>query len=88
LFLVGYHFMTYLRMSVPLAAGVIRVPLRRWLPCDSTGAFCWVLVCLGSGYLLPPADAHTVSTVLAVGIALLFAGALLKHYLKSRGKPA
>jgi undecaprenyl-diphosphatase len=82
--LVGYHFMTYLRMSVPLAAGVIRVPWRRWLACDSPGALCWVLVCLGTGYLVPPADAETVSHVLAVVVALFFAGVLLKYRIKTR----
>jgi hypothetical protein len=40
-FLVDYHFMTYLRMSIPLAAGVCHVPFPCWVAIGYVGAFCF-----------------------------------------------
>lgn len=47
-----YHFAGYTRLVGPAAAGFVRMPLRRWLLLDYTGAALWVVAYMTGGYLL------------------------------------
>jgi membrane protein DedA with SNARE-associated domain len=42
-FIVGYHFAGYTRLVGPPAAGMFRVPYRRWALLDHIGGTLWVL---------------------------------------------
>lgn len=50
LFVVFYHFAGYTRVIGPTAAGLLRMPFRRWAIADYTGATLWICVYLGVGY--------------------------------------
>ncbi|HYM16449.1 MAG TPA: DedA family protein [Dehalococcoidia bacterium] len=42
-FILAYHFAGYSRLVGPAAAGLFRIPYRRWAPFDYAGATLWVL---------------------------------------------
>jgi len=52
LFVLFYHFAGYSRMIGPAAAGILRIPARRWLPLDYAGASLWVTTHVMEGYVL------------------------------------
>lgn len=41
--ILAYHFAGYSRMVGPAAAGLFRIPYRRWAPLDYAGGTLWVL---------------------------------------------
>jgi membrane protein DedA with SNARE-associated domain len=47
-----YHFAGYSRMLGPVAAGLFRIPYRRWAPLDYAGATLWAVVFTMVGYVL------------------------------------
>ena len=51
-FVLFYHFAGYSRMVGPAAAGLLRMPVRRWAPLDYTGAALWVSSHVLAGYVL------------------------------------
>jgi len=51
-FFVIYHFEPMSRMVGALAAGVVRVPVRRWLPFDFLGGAIWVTFYWTIGFLI------------------------------------
>ncbi len=51
-FILVYHFAGYSRMIGPAAAGLFRIPYRRWAPFDYAGATLWVLTFTGIGVLM------------------------------------
>lgn len=51
-FIVVYHFGGYTRMIGPAAAGLFRIPYRRWAPLDYAGGTLWVLTFVGIGVIL------------------------------------
>ncbi|MDP3910139.1 MAG: DedA family protein [Gemmatimonadales bacterium] len=55
LFVLIYHFAGYTRLVGPAAAGLLRMPYRRWAVADHLGAALWVAVFLGIGYGLAAA---------------------------------
>jgi len=49
-FVLIYHFAGYTRVMGPTAAGLLRMPYRRWAPADYGGACLWILAYIGVGY--------------------------------------
>jgi membrane-associated protein len=41
--ILGYHFAGYSRVVGPAAAGLFRIPYRKWAPLDYAGGIAWVL---------------------------------------------
>ena len=50
LFVLIYHFAGYTRVIGPTAAGLLKMPYRRWAPADYGGACIWIVTYLGVGY--------------------------------------
>jgi len=50
--ILAYHWAGYSRVVGPAAAGLFRIPYRRWAPLDYTGGALWVLGYTGLGVLL------------------------------------
>ncbi|MCX6365213.1 MAG: DedA family protein [Armatimonadetes bacterium] len=65
------HFVSYLRMFVPLSAGVSGVPFRRWLPLDASGAALWVASHISVGYFLSLSEASAYMKQVAVVVLAL-----------------
>lgn len=51
-FVLFYHFAGYSRLVGPAAAGILRMPVRRWAPIDYAGATLWVSSHVMAGYVL------------------------------------
>jgi membrane protein DedA with SNARE-associated domain len=49
-FVLLYHFAGYTRVIGPTAAGLLRMPFRRWALADYGGAVLWILAYFGIGY--------------------------------------
>lgn len=77
------HFGSYLRMFVPAAAGMSRVPFRRWLALDATGAALWVTSHVAVGYFLSFSGALASSKNIATVIVVLVLGFIGMRYLKA-----
>lgn len=50
--ILSYHLAGYSRMVGPAAAGIFRIPFRRWAPLDYAGGTIWVLLYTGVGIAL------------------------------------
>ena len=50
--LFGYHFAGYSRAVGPIAAGIFRIPYRKWAPFDHAGATVWVIAYVTIGVVL------------------------------------
>ena len=50
--ILAYHWAGYSRVVGPAAAGLFRIPYRRWAPLDYAGGALWVLGYTGLGILL------------------------------------
>jgi len=53
-FIVAGRWVPIVRTFAPIVAGVIRMPLRTFLPFNVLGAFSWVWSMVLAGYFLPP----------------------------------
>ncbi len=53
-FIVAGRWVPIVRTFAPIVAGVIKMPLRTFLPYNVIGAFTWVWSMLLAGYFLPP----------------------------------
>jgi membrane protein DedA with SNARE-associated domain len=84
-FVLVYHFAGYTRLFGPTAAGLLRMPYRKWAPLDHVGATIWVSSFIGIGYGLGAAGITLDSTdsyfryiewgllaIIAVWLTLLF----------------
>ncbi len=61
-FILFYHFAGYTRLVGPAAAGVLKMPYRRWAPADYAGASLWVSTYITIGYVLGLAGLSLDST--------------------------
>jgi membrane protein DedA with SNARE-associated domain len=61
-FVLVYHFAGYTRLFGPTAAGLLRMPYRRWAPIDHVGAAIWVTTFVAIGYGLGAAGITLDST--------------------------
>lgn len=81
------HFVAYLRMFVPAAAGMSGVPFGRWLALDSTGASVWVTTHVLLGYFLSVATASDYlkrsAPVVIVVLVLLLGIRYLRRNVRS-----
>jgi membrane protein DedA with SNARE-associated domain len=50
--ILAYHFAGYSRVVGPTAAGLFKIPYRKWAPLDYTGGAVWVIAFASLGYLL------------------------------------
>ncbi len=50
--ILAYHFAGYSRAVGPIAAGIFRIPFRKWAPFDYSGATVWVLLYVMIGVVL------------------------------------
>jgi undecaprenyl-diphosphatase len=50
--ILGYHLAGYSRVVGPAAAGIFRIPFRKWAPLDYAGGVIWVLLYTGLGVVL------------------------------------
>ncbi len=88
-----YHFAGYSRMVGPMAAGLFRIPFRRWAPLDYTGGVLWVFAFTGIGYALGLAgvefsDTKTIAQIVEWGIFAVLVIAVIAVYARSNdGSP-
>jgi len=61
-FVLLYHFAGYTRVIGPTAAGLLRMPFRKWAPVDYGGAVLWIFCYFGIGYGLGVAGLTLDST--------------------------
>lgn len=50
--ILAYHFAGYSRVVGPMAAGLFRLPFRKWAPIDYAGGALWVLTFTAIGYVM------------------------------------
>ncbi|MBF6600419.1 MAG: DedA family protein [Dehalococcoidia bacterium] len=50
--ILAYHFAGYSRAVGPIAAGIFKIPFRKWAPFDYSGATVWVLAYVMIGVVL------------------------------------
>ncbi|MEX0751254.1 MAG: DedA family protein, partial [Dehalococcoidia bacterium] len=50
--ILAYHFAGYSRAVGPAAAGLFRIPYRKWAPLDYMGGILWAMVFTGLGVVL------------------------------------
>ena len=78
------HFVSYLRMFVPMSAGVSGVPFRRWLALDASGAALWVVSHVLIGYFLSMSSAHAYMGWIALCVGVALAALVAGRYLLRR----
>jgi len=86
--ILTYHLAGYSRVVGPLAAGLFRIPYRRWAPLDYLGGTLWVLIYTGAGVLLGLAgvefgDTKRLVQLLEYFFLALFAVAIVIAYVKT-----
>lgn len=50
--ILAYHFAGYSRVVGPMAAGLFRLPYRKWAPVDYAGGALWVVTFTAVGYVM------------------------------------
>ncbi len=86
--ILAYHFAGYSRLLGPAAAGLFRIPFRRWAPLDYLGGTAWVLVFTGVGVLLGLAgvefsDTKRVTQIVEIVIFVGLVAAVLAVYARA-----
>ena len=85
--ILGYHLAGYSRAVGPAAAGIFRIPFRRWAPLDYAGGTIWVLLYTGIGYGLGLAgvefgDTKRTVNILELVLLGIFAFAIFVAFAK------
>lgn len=92
--ILAYHMAGYSRVVGPAAAGLFRLPYRRWAPLDYAGGAIWVVSYTALGYILGMAglefgDTKSMVRLLEWFFLALFVVAVGLAYMRSkRGEPA
>ena len=86
--ILSYHLAGYSRVVGPLAAGLFRVPYRKWAPLDYAGGTIWVLLYTGAGVLLGLAgvefgDTKRLVQLLEWFFLSVFAVAIILAYVRT-----
>jgi undecaprenyl-diphosphatase len=86
--ILSYHLAGYSRVVGPLAAGLFRIPFRRWAPLDYAGGTIWVLIYTGAGMILGLAgvefgDTKRLVQLLEWFFLSLFAVAIVVTYVRT-----
>jgi len=90
--ILGYHWAGYSRAVGPAAAGLFRIPYRRWAPLDYAGGAVWAIAYTMLGVLLGMLglrfnDTKTLLRLLEfLFLGIFVAAILLAWYRTSRGK--
>ena len=87
--ILAYHFAGYGRVIGPAAAGLFRIPYRRWAPLDYTGGAAWVLLFTGLGIVLGLAgvefgDTKRMVRLLELGFLAVFVVAITIAIVRSQ----
>ncbi len=77
------HFGSYLRMFVPMTAGISGVPFRRWLLLDASGAALWVVSYVAVGYFLSLSGALASGKTIGAVIVTLVLGFIGLRYVRA-----
>jgi membrane protein DedA with SNARE-associated domain len=91
--ILAYHFAGYSRLVGPAAAGIFRIPYRKWAPLDYTGGVLWVFAFTMVGFVLGTAgvefsDTKTVTQIIEWLIfSLLVVAVVLVYSRAARGSP-
>jgi undecaprenyl-diphosphatase len=85
--ILGYHFAGYSRLIGPVAAGLFRIPYRRWAPLDYAGGTLWVVVFTMIGVMMGLAgvefgDTKKMVQLLEIGIFIVFVVAVVLAYAR------
>jgi membrane protein DedA with SNARE-associated domain len=85
--ILGYHFAGYSRVVGPLAAGLFRIPYRRWAPLDYAGAALWVITFTIVGFAFGLAgvefgDTKRMVQLLEIGIFVVFCVAVVFAFIR------
>ena len=94
--ILAYHFAGYSRAVGPAAAGLFRVPYRRWAPLDYAGATAWVIAYAMIGVVLGLfgvefGDTKSMMRVIEVMFTVLLVVAVVAAWYrmpKSQSRPA
>jgi membrane protein DedA with SNARE-associated domain len=92
--ILGYHLAGYSRVIGPAAAGIFRIPFRKWAPLDYLGGTIWVLLFTTLGIVLGLAgvefgDTKRMVRLLELGFLAVFAVAITVAIIRSqRGQGA
>ncbi len=86
--ILSYHLAGYSRVVGPLAAGLFRIPFRRWAPLDYAGGTIWVLLYTGIGVALGLAgvefgDTKRLVQLLEWFFLALFAAVIIFTYVRT-----
>jgi membrane protein DedA with SNARE-associated domain len=87
--ILAYHFAGYGRVIGPAAAGLFRIPYRRWAPLDYAGGTAWVLLFTGLGIVLGLAglefgDTKRMVRLLELGFLAVFVVAITIAIVRSQ----
>jgi membrane protein DedA with SNARE-associated domain len=85
--ILGYHLAGYSRAIGPAAAGIFRIPFKRWAPIDYLGGTIWVLLYTGIGYALGIAgvefgDTKRMVNIVEIVLLGMFAFAIFVAFAK------
>jgi membrane protein DedA with SNARE-associated domain len=87
--ILGYHLAGYSRVIGPAAAGIFRIPFRKWAPLDYLGGTIWVLLFTTLGIVLGLAgvefgDTKRMVRLLELGFLAVFAVAITLAIVRSQ----
>lgn len=81
------HFENFLRMLVPVTAGISGVPFRKWLVLNTAGSVFWVAAYITMGYFLSLSGALAASKTIGLvvlGLLIVWFGARYISVRKAR----
>jgi membrane protein DedA with SNARE-associated domain len=90
--ILAYHLAGYSRVVGPAAAGIFRIPFRRWAPLDYAGGAIWVGLYTGLGVVLGMAgvefgDTKSMVRLMEWFFLAIFAAAVVIAVIRSTRKP-
>jgi membrane protein DedA with SNARE-associated domain len=88
--ILSYHMAGYSRMVGPAAAGIFRIPYRKWAPLDYAGGTIWVLAFTTLGVVLGLAgveftDTKRIAQLLEYAILAMLIITVITVYRRSMG---
>jgi len=86
--ILAYHFAGYSRVVGPTAAGLFKIPYRKWAPLDYTGGAVWVIAFASLGYLLGVFgvefdDTKTMVRLIEIMVLVVLVGAIVVAFARA-----
>jgi membrane protein DedA with SNARE-associated domain len=86
--ILSYHMAVYSRMLGPVAAGLFRIPYRRWAPLDYAGGAVWVITFTMIGVVLGWTgvefdDSKRIAQILEIAILVVLVVAVVTVYVRA-----